>query len=308
MQTGRLGARLSSPLKKATDAVAGRLAVWLLKAIRRSDPDRIADRCGALLRRIGRFLPEHRTGRANLAAAFPEKSTAEIEEILGGVWDNLGRLAAEYAHLDRLWDCDLAAPAHGRIEISPASIERFLRLRDDGKPALIFAAHLANWELPALAAAAYGLEAAVLYRTPNIASVANAVRELRAANIGTLIPHGIGAPSAVAAALERGAHVGFLVDQFFYQGVEVEFFGRRCKANPIIARLARHFECPIHGTRVIRLPDHRFRAELTEEIAPVRDRDGRIDVPATTQAITTIIEGWVREHPEQWLWLHRRWR
>ena len=56
------------------------------------------------------------------------------------------------------------------------------------------------------------------------------------------------------------------------------FFGRRCKANPLIARLARHFECPIHGTRVIRLPGHRFRIELTEAIAPPRASDGRIDV------------------------------
>ena len=307
MQTGHLGARLSSPLKKATDAVAGRLAVWLLKAIRRSDPDRIADRCGALLRRTGRLLPEHRTGRANLVAAFPEKSAAEIEEILGGVWDNLGRLAAEYAHLDRLWECDLSDPARGRIEIAPESIERFMRLRDDGKPALVFGAHLANWELPTLAAAAYGLDAAILYRTPSIAAVANAVRDIRAAKIGTLIPHGIGAPSAVASALERGAQYGLPGRPVLYHGVEVEF-SAPLQANPIIARLARHFECPIHGTRVVRLPDHRFRAEITEEIAPVRDRDGRIDVPATTQAITTIIEGWVREHPEQWLWLHRRWR
>jgi Kdo2-lipid IVA lauroyltransferase/acyltransferase len=310
MQTGagRLGARLSSALKKAFDAAAGHLVVSLLRAIRRTNPDRIADACAAVLRRIGPFLPEHRTGRANLAAAFPDKSAAEIEEILRGVWDNLGRTAAEYAHLDRLWDCDLTDPARGRIEIGPESIERFLRLRDDGRPALVFAAHLANWELPALAAAAYGLDAAVLYRTPNIAAVANAVRALRAPKMGVLIAHGIGAPSAIAEALARGTHVGILVDQFFYQGIEVEFFGRRCKANPIIARLARHFECPIHGTRVVRLPNHRFRAELTEEIAPVRDRDGRIDVQATTQAITTIIEGWVREHPEQWLWLHRRWR
>ena len=306
MQTG--AGQFSSPLKRAVDAVLGRLAVWLLKAIRRTNPDRVADICGAVLRRVGPFIPEHRTGRANLAAAFPEKSAAEIEEILRGVWDNLGRSAAEYAHLDRLWECDLQDPTRGRIEISRDSIERFLRLRDDGKPALVFAAHLANWELPALAAAAYDLDAAILYRTPNIAAVANAVREIRAPKMGTLIPHGIGAPSAVAAALERGAHVGILVDQFFYHGVEVEFFGRRCKANPIIARLARHFECPIHGTRVIRLPGQRFRIELTEAIVPPRDRDGQIDVQATTQTITAVVEGWVREYPDQWLWLHRRWR
>jgi len=297
-----------SRLKAAVDAVAGRLAVWLLKAIRRTDPDRSADRSAAFLRRVGPFLPEHRIGRANLAAAFPEKSPAEIEQILAGVWDNLGRVAAEYAHLDRLWDCDFEHPSAGRIEVPPEAVERFMRLRDDGKPALVFAAHLANWELPALAAPAYGLEAAVLFRAPNLGNVAAAVREIRAPNMGNLISTGITAPSAVAAALERGIHVGILVDQFYYHGEDVEFFGRRCKANPMMARLARHFECPIHGTRVIRLPDHRFRLELTDEIAPARDADGRIDVKATTQMITTVVEGWIRQHPEQWLWLHRRWR
>src|SRR5262245_37498254 len=152
------GALLPSPLKRAVDAVVGRVAVWLLKAIRHTDPDRMADLGAAVLRRVGPWLPEHRTGRANLAAAFPQKSAAEIEEILRGVWDNLGRLGAEYAHLDRLWDLDLTDPMRGRIEVAPGTIERFLRLRDDGKPALVFAAHLATWELPALCAAAYRSE------------------------------------------------------------------------------------------------------------------------------------------------------
>ena len=305
---GRLRVRLASAPKAVLYAVAGRIAVWLLKAIRRANPDRIADASAAFMRRVGPLLPEHRTGRANLTAAFPEKSPAEIEKILGGVWDNLGRVAIEYAHLDRLWDFDIEHPAAGRIEAAPDAVERLLRLRDDGKPALVFAAHLANWELPAIGASVVGLKSAVLYRAPNIGNVAAAVRNNRASNMGTLIATGIGAPSAVAAALERGTHVGILVDQYFHNGVDVQFFGRRCKANPMVARLARHFECPIHGTRAIRLPGHRSRLELTEEIVPPRDAEGRIDVHATTQMITAIVEGWVREHPEQWLWLHRRWR
>jgi KDO2-lipid IV(A) lauroyltransferase len=88
----------------------------------------------------------------------------------------------------------------------------------------------------------------------------------------------------------------------------VDFFGRPCRTNPIIARLARYYDVPIHGVRVIRLPGHRFRLEMTEAIEPKRDATGKIDVTATTQMITTIIEGWVREYPDQWLWLHRRWR
>jgi len=79
-------------------------------------------------------------------------------------------------------------------------------------------------------------------------------------------------------------------------------------ANPLLARLARHFDCPIHGTRIVRLANHRFRAELTDEIKPVLDAAGKIDVAGTMQIITSVIEGWIREHPEQWLWMHRRWR
>jgi KDO2-lipid IV(A) lauroyltransferase len=123
-----------------------------------------------------------------------------------------------------------------------------------------------------------------------------------------LVPSGLDAPLKLAQALERGLHVGMLADQYNVQGVDVMFFGRRTRANPLIARLARHFDCPIHGVRVIRLPGRRFTGEITEAIAPVRDAEGGVDVAATMQVITAVIEGWVREHPEQWLWLHRRWR
>jgi KDO2-lipid IV(A) lauroyltransferase len=76
----------------------------------------------------------------------------------------------------------------------------------------------------------------------------------------------------------------------------------------MLARLLRQIECPIHGVRIIRLPGHRFRAELSEEVKPVRDAAGKIDVQGTMQAVTSVIEGWIREYPDQWLWLHRRWR
>ncbi|HVV63703.1 MAG TPA: lipid A biosynthesis lauroyl acyltransferase [Pseudolabrys sp.] len=295
--------------KRAGDAVIGAAAVGVLKGLRLAGPDRMADFCGWLLRTAGPLLPEHRIGRANLAAAFPEKSSAEINRILRGVWDNLGRIGAEFAHLDRIWDYDPDNPkANGRIVLNEPDIERFRILLNDGKPALIFAAHLANWELPAVCAATYKLDAALLYRRPNIAGIDRWLRETRAVNMGELIATGLDAPMKMAQALERGAHVGMLVDQYYVRGVEVEFFGRRTMANPLLARLARHFDCPIHGTRIIRLPGRRFRAELTDAIAPARDAEGKVDIAATMQTITSVIEGWVREHPEQWLWLHRRWR
>jgi KDO2-lipid IV(A) lauroyltransferase len=296
-------------VKLVGDAVAGRLAVGVLEGLRLAAPDRVIGVAGRGLRAIGPLLPEHRIARANLTAAFPEKSAAEIDVILRGTWDNLGRVGAEFAHLDRLWDFDAEHPErHGRIEVRQSDIDNFGRLRDDGKPALIFAAHLANWELPAVCAATYGLDSAVLYRRPNIAALNRWIGATRANSMGALIPTGLDAPVKIAEALERGAHVGMLVDQYYVRGVPVTFFGRRTRANPLLARLARHFDCPIHGTRIVRLPGNRFRAELTDAVTPARDAQGRIDIDATTQIVMNVVEGWIREHPGQWLWQHRRWR
>jgi len=173
---------------------------------------------------------------------------------------------------------------------------------------LIFASHLANWELPALAGPVFGVESAALFRRPNLAAVDRAIQQIRAVNMGTLIPTTHDAPVKLAHALEAGTHVGMLVDQYFHRGVDVTFFGRTTKANPLLARLARQVDVPIYGVRVVRLSNRRFRGEISDEIKPVRDVNGKIDIQGTTQAITSVIEGWVREHPEQWLWLHRRWR
>lgn len=299
---------LRRSLKRASDTLIGMLAIGLLKGLRLTDPDKLADFAGWSMRTIGPLLRENRIGRANLVAAFPEKSSAEIDAILRGCWDNLGRMGAEFAHLDRLWSYDREHPGESQVELRQPDIERFHRLLDDGKPALIFAAHLANWELPAICAATYKLDSAVLYRRPNIAGIDRWLTETRTASMGEMISTDLYAPMKIAEALERGAHVGMLVDQYYVRGVPVTFFGRPTMANPLLARLAGHFECPIHGTRIVRLPDHRFRAELSEEIKPARDASNKIDIAGTMQIITSVIEGWIREHPEQWLWMHRRWR
>ena len=297
-----------------TRAVLGTTAEKLLKPLvhliwrgmRSLDPDRSSDFGGAVARRIGPWLPASRVGRDNLRAAFPEKSTAEIESILSGVWENLGRVAGEFAHLDRVYDWHPLWPGLGRIESRDA--ERFAQMRDDGKPSLLFAAHLANWELPAVAAAAHGIDAVSVFRMPGMRVFGDLIYEVRRGSMGRLLQTGRMAALAMAAEIERGAHLGLLVDQFWTGGSKVTFFGRLCPANPTIARLARHYDCEVRGIRVVRLPNHHFRLDITEPLELPRDADGKIAVDATMQMITSIIESWIREHPEQWLWLHRRWR
>jgi KDO2-lipid IV(A) lauroyltransferase len=304
----RTKAQFRQASKSLGASAVGALTVGMLRTTRYFDPLKTADLFGRIAQRIGPRLREERIGRANLTAAFPEKSPQEIDTILAGVWDNLGRMGAEFAHIDKIWDYVEAHPETSRIELSDRTHELFYQLRLDGKPALIFASHLANWEMPALAAVAHGLDTAILYRRPNIASADRIIQEMRQVKMGTLIPAGRNAPLQLAEALRNGQHVAMLVDQWWTNGVEVTFFGRKTRANPTLARLLRQVECPVHGVRIIRLPNNRFRAELSEEVKPVRDADGQIDIQGTMQAVTSVIEGWIREYPEQWLWLHRRWR
>ena len=250
----RTKARLRDATKPLAEAAIGGLTIGMLRTTRYFDPIKTANLFGKITQRIGPRLREDKIGRANLTAAFPEKSPEEIETILAGVWDNLGRVGAEFAHLDHIWEHDRNRPQDSRIEIQERTHDLFAQLRLDGKPALIFASHLGNWELPALAAVAHGLDAAVLYRRPNIASADRIIQEMRAVNMGTLIPASHDAPLKLAQALQNGQHVAMLVDQWFGNGVEVDFFGRKTKANPTLARLLRQIECPIHGVRIIRLP------------------------------------------------------
>ena len=302
-------ARPPRRLKAWTDAAIGAVTVAALKLLRRMNRRRMSNFLGRLMRIVGPWLPEHKVGRANLKAAFPDKSAQEVDAILAGVWENLGRVGAEFAHLDRMTVLDFERGGEADIVYDQISYERFLAVRDSGKPTIGFTAHLANWEVPAIAPAVYKMKSNLLYRRPNIGAVADAVIAMRAGCMGNLIPTGLDAPIRLANALERGEHVGMLVDQHFVKGVDVVFFGRWAKANPLIAQLARHTECPIRGVRVVRRPDgNSFWGEMTDEITPVRDADGKIDIQGTMQVITGIVEAWVREHPEQWLWLHRRWR
>ena len=295
--------------KHLLDRTAGVLTVGLLKTIKRTDRRRMADFAGAFMRKTGPLMKEHRVGREQLRAAFPEKTDDEIETILGGVWDNLGRIAIEFAHLDEFCVEGIGRQTSDVITYPPRSKERYDWITASGRATVGFAAHLANWELPAVGAKLLGVRSALLYRPPNIPAVRDAIVKLREPLMGELVPNGLSAPLKLARLLQSGVHVGMLVDQHVVYGVDVMFFGRPCRVNPLVAMLARQTELPIYGMRVVRKADgNSFWGEVSEPVEPVRDAEGQIEIQGTMQAITSVVEGWIRQHPEQWLWLHRRWR
>ena len=167
----RRAARLASRLFAPLTAGVVRLFVGLLRLL---GPDRASALGGALMRFLGPFTPAHRTAKRNLAHVMPEKPEAERAAILSASWDNLGRTVCEYPFLQTLMDYDYHAPGKAvRTEVKGE--DQFIALLESRRPAIIFSAHLGNWELPGVVAARYGLDVTIVFRPPNNKAVARAI-------------------------------------------------------------------------------------------------------------------------------------
>ena len=277
----------------------------VLRAATSLGPERTEKTLRAIFRWLSPILSHNQTASANIALAFPEKGEAERKRILRGCWDNLAKVVAEFLFFDTLAQELEAPPEESRIVLVGTDIDI---LRDDGKPAVIFSAHLGNWELLSVLAEKRGLKTVLPFRRMRNAQIADELQQRRRTMMGRLVTSVRGSSLEIAAAMERGEHLGIMIDQRLNSGIPVPFFGRPALSNPLAAKLARQFDCPVYGARAIRLSGDRIQLELTPPIALPRDREGRIDVPAATARMTEIVEDWVREHPEQWFWFHDRWR
>ena len=300
-----LAARMLKFAKRVEHWIVGQIAFAVLWLLRLLPPERALAFAERVARRIGPLVGRHRVALDNLRRAYPEKSEEEIAEIASDMWANMARLAGEYLYLDRMFDIEPRNGEPARVEID--GIDIFLRLREDKKPHIFFTAHTGNFELLPVAAAAYDLPVTALFRAPNNPYIAKYIFSTRAEAMGELIASRAGAAFGLARVLERGGNIGVLVDQKFRRGVPTTFFGLPCNTSPLVAKLARQYDCDVHPARAIRLPNNRFRLEVQDKLELPRTENGAIDVAATCQLLNDVVEGWVREHPGQWMWFHKRW-
>jgi KDO2-lipid IV(A) lauroyltransferase len=221
------------------------------------------------------------------------------------MWENIGRSLGEYPHISELMQFSPETPMAGQVIMDERTAATMRSIAGDARGALMFAAHLGNWEIPAMAARAAGCKIALVYKRQPSAAITTEMNRKRAMFAARLIDASPKAPREILSALRDGLLVGMLVDQYYAQGVEVRFFDRVCLVNPILARLARTTSLPVYGARVIRLPDQRYRLEVVGPLElPCMPR-GKIDVGATMQTVIGMVESWIRQQPDQWMWIHR---
>jgi KDO2-lipid IV(A) lauroyltransferase len=264
------------------------------------------DRASAIGGWVGRTLiaptGASKRARANLRLAFPEMSEAEIAAILRGMWDNLGRVLAEYPHLGRI----RSSGPDSRIIVTGQENAKAALAR--GKGVLLFSGHLANWEVLMLPARDHGLSGAAVVRPTNNPYVNRWLERTRTAyGMPELISKGQQGTLRAFRILRAGGTLALLVDQRASEGIPVPFFGRDALTTPLPATLALKLGATLLPVSNERLSGSRFHIHIHAPLDPVVTGDDEADVIALTAAMTTFVEARVRARPEQWLWIHRRW-
>lgn len=251
-------------------------------------------------RLLARLVPRVRkVAMANLDLAYGNTiSREEKDRIYRGVLDNLALLAAEFSRIGAI-----ARGETGQsIEVLGAE---FLQ---KGQGYVCIGAHLGCWELMGPSMAAQGFKVAAVVREFDHPGVNRVIDEIRRSGNVTTIPKDLGGPELVRR-LREGYLLGILVDQSPREsGVPVTFFGKPCWATVAPAMIAVRAKMPVVPVALTRKLDGNYRLRFYEPLTMERTGNLRVDLVNYTQACQDALERMIRETPEQWLWLHRRWK
>ncbi|MTH97151.1 lysophospholipid acyltransferase family protein [Roseibium sp. RKSG952] len=254
---------------------------------------------GFLWKTFARFNSRHKRALRNIERVMPDTSPEERERIVLGMWDNLGRVAAETFFIDRL--------LRQNERFDPVADEISQKVLDEKKPCVFVSLHSGNWELVVQPAVRVGVEITGVYQALKNPSADELLRSMRKDLYhGGLFSKGHDTARKLISALKRGTTVAMMGDLREKRGVTVPFFGQPAYATPVPASLARNGRLPIIMGRTIRKNGVHFRVEARAIEVPVTD-DRKADIQAATEEIHRVFEEWIREHPEQWMWIHRKW-
>ncbi|MEP2705487.1 MAG: lysophospholipid acyltransferase family protein [Roseibium sp.] len=241
----------------------------------------------------------HKRALAHLQKSLPDLSDQEREKIVYGMWDNLGRVAAETFHIDRLLRQDY------RFEIDADETTQDILNGDQG--CLFVSLHSGNWEMCVQPAVHRGLAITGVYQALRNPGADEALRNLRKElYAGGLLSKGHDTARRILSTLKGGGIVAIMGDLRETRGIPVPFFGQMAYANSIPASLARSCNVPIVLGRVIRLNGANFRVVGRTFWVP-KTEDRQADIESATAQIHQIFEEWIREYPDQWMWIHKKW-
>jgi KDO2-lipid IV(A) lauroyltransferase len=282
------------------------VVVWLfvygLRLLPRELARAIGTAIGAIaFRGLGRLRG---VGVRNLELAFPEMTAREREAILRSEYRNLGLLLAEFCKMP-----DYTAASASEF-IRYEGLENYLKAREQGKGVLVLTGHLGAWELSSFYHSLMGMPMGMVIRrldNPLVDALVNRIRCLH----GNRVIHKDDFARGLIASMRAGETVGILMDTNMTppQGVFVPYFGvLACTASGMARIAAKTAAAVVPGFLLWEESERKYVLHFGEELNVVHTGDAEQDALTNTAAFTAAMEGYVRQYPEQWLWMHRRWK
>ncbi len=245
-----------------------------------------------------------KVGVQNLKLAFPEQTDAHRLKILRSVYRNLGYLLAEFCKM-----ADYTQHEASRF-IRYEGLENYLRARDRGKGVLVLTGHLGAWELSSFYHSLMGMPMGMVIRRLDNPLVDRFVNRIRCLH-GNRVIHKDDFARGLIASMRAGETVGILMDTNMTppQGVFVPFFGvQACTASGMARIAARTEAAVVPGFLLWENSEHRYVLRFGEPLEVAHTGSPDEDALVNTAHFTAVIEDYVRHYPEQWLWMHRRWK
>ena len=288
-------------VRAAVEIAAAETALALARVLPRRALLAVGAAVGALVGRIDR---RHTAiARENLAAAFGDTMTeAAREKVMRACWRHFGRITFDALAFPKLDRKSLGST------VKIVGIENARAAFDRGHGALVFSAHYGHWEAGAYAMGLLDIPFAVIARPLDNERLDKRLIELRRGTGNEVIPKRRAVRETMRA-LARGSGVAILIDQDAgADGVFVPYFGRLAATTPTLALLALRTEAPIVPVFARVEPDGTITVHIEPVIEATATGDRDADVLRLTEQCTAIVERWARSTPEQWLWMHRRWK
>jgi len=255
---------------------------------------------GMLLYIYGNFSLKNKIALNNLKKVFPSKTLEQRKKIINRMWFHFGRVIGEYPHLEKI-------NALNNKNIRIKDLKNLINPLKKNKNCLFFSAHLGNWELTSHPLTELGHSISFIYRPPNNPLVDNLLRKIRNKyGVGLIKKGPSGAKECIKVLRSNKGNIGMLMDQKMNDGIKAKFFGHEVMTASAIARFAVKFKCPIIPAICKREKGTKFLIKYYPEISynKIKELGSELNI---INYLNKYIESWVKENPEQWIWVHNRW-
>ena len=294
--------RWSVRVREAIEFTMVWVIVWILRILPRSGARSLGARIGNVV--YSQMARLRNVGVQNLALAMPEVPEGQRTLILAGVYRHLGWLLAEFCQMARY------TAEQASTFIRYEGLDNYLAARDRGQGVLVLTGHLGAWELSSYFHSLMGFPMGLVIRRLDNPLVDRFVNRIRCLH-GNRVIHKDDFARGLIASMRAGETVGILMDTNMTppQGVFVPFFGvEACTASGLARVALRTSAAVVPGFLLWEESEQQYVLRFGEELTLERTGDTEADTLANTGMFTATIEQYIRRYPEQWLWMHRRWK